>query len=315
MTTALSQGADRLRSDPPIPARRTRRPRSIVLRVLPWLLMAPALLLALTFKFVPLGQSVIFSFQKVQPFLGNEFVGLENYSRVFADPGFQAAMLHTVQIAVFQTLGATVVGLALALMLEGSARLLWGVRTAIFLPVVAAAAVVGEIWRILLYPDELGFANSVLGLVGIPAQSFLNDPDTALLWVIVVAIWTSAPYNMVIFLAGLAGVDRNLYEAAALDGAGLWSRLRYIVLPALRSAISIVLTLAAIRSLRVFTEVWVLTGGGPAGSTEVWMTRTFTVGTEGNDVGLSSAASVTLLIVTAALALTVNLVTRNKESR
>ncbi|GAP51688.1 transporter [Streptomyces azureus] len=111
---------------------------------------------------------------------------------------------------------------------------------------------------------------------------------------------------MVIILAGLAGVDRSLYEAAAMDGGSLWQRLRHITLPALRPALGIVLTLAAIRGLRVFTEVYVLTGGGPAGSTDVWMTRAYTLGFSRNDIGGASAASVLLLCVTLLLTVTVN---------
>jgi multiple sugar transport system permease protein len=122
----------------------------------------------------------------------------------------------------------------------------------------------------------------------------------------VMGIWMAAPYNMVIILAGLAGVDRSLYEAAAMDGVSLGQRLRYVTLPAIRPALGIVLTLAAIRGLRVFTEVYVLTGGGPAGSTDVWMTRAYTLGFTRNDIGGASAASVVLLCVTLLLTVTVN---------
>ena len=151
---------------------------------------------------------------------------------------------------------------------------------------------VAEVWRILYFPTDTGFLNSVLGFFNVPPQEFLSSPETALWYVMLVGIWTGAPYNMVIILAGLAGIDRTQYEAAAVDGVTLWQRLRYIVLPGLKASISVVLTLAAIRSLRTFTEVFVLTGGGPAGSTEVWMTRIYSLGFQQNDIGLASAASV-----------------------
>ncbi|MBT2497927.1 sugar ABC transporter permease [Agromyces sp. ISL-38] len=278
-----------------------------------WAFALPAIVLALLFKFIPLFNSFIYSFQKVQPFLGNEFIGLENYTEVLTDEKFQLAALHTVQIAFFQTLGGVVVGLGLALLLEGQARSLWFVRTTVFLPVVAAVAVVAEAWRSLLYPSELGFVNSLLGFVGIPPLEFLNSPGTAIWTIIFIGIWSGAPYNMVIFIAGLTSIEREMYEASALDGANRWQRLRYIVIPSLRASFAIVLTLAAIRALRVFTEVYVLTGGGPAGSTDVWMTRMYNVGTIGNNVGQSSAAAIILLVVIGALAAVTQYITRRRS--
>jgi multiple sugar transport system permease protein len=143
---------------------------------------------------------------------------------------------------------------------------------------------------------------------------FLDSPHSALWSVMIVGVWTGAPYNMVIILAGLTGVDRSLYEAAAVDGASVWHRLRHITLPALRPAITIVLTLAAIRSLRIFTEVYVLTGGGPAGSTEVWMTRVFSLGFQRNDIGVASAAAMLLLAVTLLLTVAVRVLRREEPA-
>jgi len=280
--------------------------------LLAWAFAFPALFLALLFKFIPMGNSVVYSFQKVQPFLGNEYIGTANYVGVLTDPQFQAAAKHTVLIAVWQTTGAVVMGLFLALLLEGQARRLWFIRTAVFLPVVAAVAVVAEAWRALLYPGELGFANTVLGFFGLPPQDYLTSPDQAIWTIIGIGIWSAAPYNMVIFIAGLASIDRDMYQAAALDGAGVWRRLISIVIPALRPAFAIVLTLAAIRALRIFTEVYVLTGGGPAGSTDVWMTRMFTVGSDG-DVGRASAAAVIMLVVISSLTLLVQYVIRRRS--
>ncbi|WP_049579614.1 carbohydrate ABC transporter permease [Streptomyces sp. SBT349] len=281
---------------------------------MPWVFLAPGLLLALFFKFIPMAEGIRLSLQEVQPFLGNQWVGLDNYEQVVRDERFQEAFGHTLLLGFGQTLGAIVVGFLLALLLEGQARSLWIIRTAVFLPVVTALAVVGEIWRLLYLPTSDGFANTMLGLVGFGPQPFLDSPDSALWSVMVVGVWIGAPYNMVIILAGLAGVQRSLYEAAAVDGASLWQRLRHITLPALRPALTIVLTLAAIRGLRIFTEVYVLTGGGPAGSTEVWMTRVFSLGFERNDIGVASAGSMILLAVTLVLTVTVRLFSRRAES-
>lgn len=283
--------------------------------VLPWLFLAPGLLLALVFKFLPMGKGIWLSFFKVRPFLGDKWVGWDNYTRVLTDHRFQDAIGHTLVLGIGQSLGAIVVGFVLALLLEGQARSLRIVRTAVFLPVVTATAVVGELWRLMYYPTSDGLINHALGFLGIGPVPFLDNPDTALWATMAMSIWIWAPYNMVILLAGLAGVDRTLYEAAAMDGVSLWQRLRYITLPAIRPALGIVLTLAAIRGLRVFTEVYVLTGGGPAGSTDVWMTRAYTLGFTRNDIGGASAASVVLLCVTLLLTVTVNYLRKRGDVR
>ncbi|WKX14914.1 carbohydrate ABC transporter permease [Streptomyces sp. NL15-2K] len=284
-----------------------RRARVLSKRaVLPWVFLAPGLLLALVFKFLPMGKGIWLSLFDVRPFLGDKWVGLDNYTRVLTDHRFQDAIGHTLLLGLGQSLGAIVVGFFLALLLEGQARSLKIVRTAVFLPVVTATAVVGEMWRLLYYPTSDGLINHGLSFLGLGPVQYLDNPNTALWATMVMAIWMLAPYNMVIILAGLAGVDRTLYEAAAMDGVSLWQRLRHVTLPAIRPALGIVLTLAAIRGLRVFTEVYVLTGGGPAGSTEVWMTRAYTLGFTRNDIGGASAASVVLLCVTLLLTVTVN---------
>ncbi|MFF3967428.1 carbohydrate ABC transporter permease [Streptomyces griseorubiginosus] len=287
---------------PALTARRAFRKKAVV----PWLFLAPGLLLALVFKFWPMAKGIWLSFFDVRPFLGDRWIGLDNYTRVLTDHRFQEAIGHTLVLGIGQSVGAIVVGFALALLLEGQARSLKILRTAVFLPAVTATAVVGELWRLMYYPTSDGLINSGLHFFGLGTVQFLDNPNIALYSTMAMGIWIWAPYNMVIFLAGLAGVDRSLYEAAAMDGVSLGQRLRYVTLPAIRPALMIVLTLATIRGLRVFTEVYVLTGGGPAGSTEVWMTRAYTLGFTRNDIGGASAASVVLLCVTLLLTVVVN---------
>ncbi|WP_326671024.1 sugar ABC transporter permease [Streptomyces canus] len=283
--------------------------------VVPWLFLAPGLLLALVFKFWPMAKGIWLSFFDVRPFLGDKWIGLENYSRVLTDHRFQDAIGHTLILGIGQSVGAILLGFALALLLEGQARSLKFLRTAVFLPAVTATAVVGELWRLMYYPTSDGLLNSGLHFFGLGTVQFLDNPGIALYSTMVMGIWIWAPYNMVIFLAGLAGVDRSLYEAAAMDGVSLWQRLRFVTLPAIRPALMIVLTLATIRGLRVFTEVYVLTGGGPAGSTDVWMTRAYTLGFTRNDIGGASAASVVLLCVTLLLTVLVNNLRKRGEAR
>jgi multiple sugar transport system permease protein len=278
--------------------------------------LAPALIIFALFKFVPLVRMVEMSFYEVRPFLGNLYVGGQNYNEVVSEEVFQRAIWHTIYLAVGTTVGSILLGLVLALVLEGQLRHLWFVRSAVFLPVVAAMAVVAEVWRILYYPDPDGAVNSIIGVLGLGPSPFLNSADTSLNSVMVVGIWKGAPYDMMIFLAGLAGVDRVLYEASAVDGASIWRRLWHVTFPALRPVFAILLTLAAIRGLRIFTEVFLLTNGGPDGASEVLMTLIYKVGLErSGELGVASAGSVVLLIATAGLTIFVQVMRRRGANR
>ncbi|GAB3615647.1 sugar ABC transporter permease [Okibacterium endophyticum] len=290
---------------PPVTAApRRRKPVKRGLWV-PWAFVAPALVLFALFKFVPMAQAVTMSFQNVQPFLGNQWVGMANYETLFSSPDFRSAVGHTLLLAGGQAAGSIVIGFALALLLEGQARRLWFVRSAAFLPVVVPLAVIAELWRIIYHPTETGLANQIIGLVTLGPSEWINSPDTSLLSVMIVGIWRNAPYDMIIIIAGLVGVDRSLYEACAIDGGGWFRRIRHVTLPALRPVISIVLTLAAIRGMRVFTEVYLLTNGGPNGSSDVVMTLIYRLGFERSELGVAAAGSVVLLVATIVLTILV----------
>ncbi|WP_433364863.1 carbohydrate ABC transporter permease [Streptosporangium sp. CA-115845] len=222
-------------------------------------------------------------------------------------------MGHSVTLAVGTTAGSLLLGFVLALLVEGKARHLWLIRTAAFLPVVVTMAAVAEVWRIMYHPGESGTLNSVLGLAGVAPQPFLADEDSSLLSIMGMNIWRGAPYDMMIFLAGLVGVDRTMYEASAVDGAPTWRRVWHITLPALRPVFWILATLAAIRGLRVFVEVYVLTNGGPNGSSEVLMTLIYKAGFQRNDLGVAAAGCVALFTVTLALTVIVRLARRRRD--
>ncbi|MFJ3124359.1 carbohydrate ABC transporter permease [Streptomyces sp. NPDC086993] len=280
----------------------------------PWLFLAPALLLFLYFKFIPMVSALTMSFQDVQPYLGNKWVGTENYATVLQSAGFREAAWHTIVLAVGQTAGSMALGLALALLMEGQGRRLGFVRSAAFLPVVVPIAVVAELWRIMYHPTADGMLNSLLGLVGFGPSGFINDPDSSMASIMLTGIWRGAPYDMMIFLAGLTSVDRGLYEAAKVDGASRRQRVWHVTVPGLRSVFSILFILAAIRGLRVFTEVFLLTNGGPDGSTEVVMTLIYKLGLEQNRLGVGAAGAVLLFIATLVLTVVVHLL-RRRESK
>ncbi|MEU6729591.1 sugar ABC transporter permease [Nonomuraea wenchangensis] len=279
-----------------------------------WLFLAPALLLFLYFKFIPMVVGLWKSLFKVQTFLGDEWVGLDNYRTIITDDLFAAAIWHSVVLALGTTIGSLVLGLGLALLVEGPARYLWFVRTAAFLPVVTTMAAVAEVWRIMFHPADNGMLNVIIGWAGVDPQPWLASEHSSLWSIMLMSVWRGTPYDMMIFLAGLVGVDRTLYEAAAVDGASTWRRLRHITLPALRPVFWILFTLAAIRGLRVFVEVYVLTNGGPNNSSEVLMTLIYKLGFQKNELGVASAGGIVLFLATLVLTVIVQLMRRRQAS-
>jgi multiple sugar transport system permease protein len=315
----MPQAAAPVRSDTPVvPARpphavpHRRSPRALRSWGIAWLFLAPALIIFAIFKFVPMIRAINMSFFEVRPYLGDRWVGWDNYHQVLTDPAFLNAIRNTAVLAILQTVGSLLLGLALALLLEGSARHLWLVRTAAFLPVVTAIAVVAEVWRILYFPAPDGTVNSVLGWFFLGPSQFLSSEHSSMASVIAVGIWRQAPYDMMIILAGLAGVNRDLYEASSVDGAGPVRRLWHVTFPALRPVFAILFVLAAIRGLRIFVEIYLLTNGGPNGSTDVMMTLIFRLGLERNEYGVASAGTVVLLLATMLLTVTVMLARRRR---
>jgi len=289
--------------------RRRSRRRS---RAVPWLFLAPALILLLYFKYIPMAEGLRMSFYEVRGYLGDTWVGGDNYDEIVTSEAFTSAIAHSLLLAVGTTAGSMVLGLGLALLLEGSARHLWFVRTAAFLPVVTTIAVVAEVWRIMYHPAADGPLNSIIGWFGIAPQPYLADADSSLLSIMGVGVWRGAPYDMMIFLAGLAGVDRTLYESSAVDGASTWRRFRHVTLPALRPVFAILFTLAAIRGIRVFTEVFLLTNGAPNGSTEVLMTLIYKLGLQRGELGIAAAGSIVLFLGTVVLTVAVRALRRRE---
>lgn len=280
---------------------------------IPWLFLAPALILFLYFKFIPMAQAVSMSVQEVRPYLGNTWVGSANYTEILSSDSFRSALGNTVVLAIGQTFGSMALGFGLALLVEGQTRKLTFIRSAAFLPVVVPIAVVAELWRIMYHPTSDGLLNQILGLVGLGPSGFINDPDTSLASIAVTGIWRGAPYDMMIFLAGLAGIDRGLYEAATVDGASVRQRILHVTLPGLRPVFAILFVLAAVRGFRSFTEVFLLTNGGPNGSTEVVMTLIYKLGLEQNRLGVGSAGAVLLFVATLVLTVCVQLLRRRRS--
>jgi multiple sugar transport system permease protein len=278
-----------------------------------WAFLAPALVLFLYFKFIPMITGLVMSFQEIR-YIDTTWVGVDNYAAILSDDAFLSAIWHSALLAVGTTAGSLLLGFGFALLIEGPAKYLWFVRTAAFLPVVTTMAAVAEVWRIMYYPGDTGLLNTILGWVALGPQPFLASEDSSLLSIMGMSIWRGTPYDMMVFLAGLVGIDRTLYEASAVDGASVWHRLRHITLPALRPVFWILFILAAIRGLRVFVEVYVLTNGGPNGSSEVLMTLIYKLGFQSGELGIASAGGIVLFVATLVLTVGVQLMRRRQAA-
>jgi multiple sugar transport system permease protein len=195
------------------------------------------------------------------------FVGLENYTNLFRDPVFWLALRNTLTFVVAG--GVLSVGISLGAALLVDARRVRGrafFRTAFFLPVVTTLVAVSVVWRFLYHP-RFGLLNHLLAAVGLPAVDWLGDPRWAMPALIAMSIWKNFGFNMVIFMAGLQAIPGRLYEAARIDGAGAWQSFRFVTLPSLAPTFLFVSLSTAIGSFQLFSEPYVMTGGGPSNAT------------------------------------------------
>jgi multiple sugar transport system permease protein len=194
------------------------------------------------------------------------WVGLSNYVRLFSTPlNWQVFGNTLYYMGVIVPVG-TALALGLALALNRGLRGIVVLRSLYFLPVISSTVAVSLVWG-WLYNQQFGLINYLLSLVGITGPAWLADTRTAMPAVIIMSIWKGLGYNMVIFLAGLQGIPQELYEAAAIDGAGAWARFRYVTLPLVSPTTFFVVVLSTIAAFQVFDQTYVMTGGGPAYST------------------------------------------------
>lgn len=270
----------------------------IFLGVRPWLYLAPVIILFIYFKFIPVFRALVYSFEEVSFMGGNEWIGLANYREILGNPEFFNAVSNTVIYTLLVVIFAALLGFMTALLLQGQSKSVRFVRGFYFIPVVVAVAVVAELWVALLWPTNASIVNSLLGSLGLGPFGFYSDPNMSLGSVIAMHIWKLAPYNAVIFIAGLAAVNQELYDVADIDGANGWQKTIYVTLPSIKGATYIVVVLSVIRVLRTFQHVYLTTGGGPANSSQVIMTHIYRYGFEVYDFGYASAASILLLLVT-----------------
>ncbi len=277
---------------------RLHRTRASRAALIGWLFSLPFLIIFLVFKGIPILLAAVMSLTNLRVAhlrnpLGADFIGIEGYQRLFSDPSFLRAFLNTALYVVAGVPLTMMIGLVLALVLNsGITRLKAAFRASFFAPVVTNIIAIAVLWKYAFAP--LGPVNSFLESLGATGADWLGNPNTAFGVVLGLGIWRNFGICMVIFLAGLQTIPEEVREAAALDGAGSWRRLISVTLPLLRPTTLLVSILMVIAYVQIFEEPYLVTTGGPVGSTRSLALYVYEQFGYGN-LATSSAASFILL--------------------
>lgn len=234
--------------------------------------VAPSLVMLLVFTVAPIGAAAVLSFFQWDLLTSPDFVGLGNFRELAGDADFKAALVHTLVFIAGYVPVVMVVGLALAVMMSRRSRLAGVSRVVFFMPVVSAWVAVALMWKWMLN-SRFGVVNWVLDLIGIEGPAWLFERGWAMVSVITASVWKDAGFVMILFLAGLAAIPESYRESALVDGANRWQAFWQVTFPLLTPTVFLVSIILLINSFQVFEQVWILTEGGPLGSTTVVVER------------------------------------------
>ena len=292
---SLSRAASRTRT------RSARDPRSGRLALV---FTGPFFVLFVAFLFWPVVSALWTSFFDDSLVGSATWAGLDNYRELVEDPNFWAAMWHTALFTILSVPPLVLLALGLALLVSRVTRMQWLFRLAFFAPYVLPVSVVVLIWN-WMYQPGFGLINSYLTSLGFAEVNWLGQPGVAMVSAVIVTVWWTLGFNFVLFLAGLQEIPRELYEAAATDGAKPGQQLRRITLPLLSSTTLLVTTLQIIHSLKIFDQIYLLQLGtpGPENSTRVAIQYIYEAGFTQYRIGYASAMSFVFFLVIIAVAL------------
>jgi raffinose/stachyose/melibiose transport system permease protein len=279
-------------------ARSARRGSSSRTKLELLLLLAPALVLFVLFVMAPMAAAIYYSFYHWTGFGPlNDFVGLGNYRKALSDPIFQGAIWHNVLIAVLSLVVQLPLSLGLALLLNGRIHGRALLRTLVFAPYVLSEAITAVLWLSILQPG--GAVDKMLAGVGLKGMTheWLADRGIVLYTLFAVITWKYIGFGIILFLAGLQGVPPELKEAAAIDGATSWQTTRRVVIPLLGPTVRIWAFLSIIGALQLFDLIWIMTLGGPAGSSATMATYLIDRGFRRYQFGYGSAVTVVLFTI------------------
>lgn len=262
----------------------------------PYLFLLPAGVILLTFFFIPFFQTIFLSFQDYSNNIYNaDWVGLENYAQIFKNPVFYKVMLNTFIYLIVAVPVLAIVPLFLAILINQKIRGITIYKILIYMPVIVSIVVAALAFK-WLYADQ-GILNYILKVFHIKPIGWLTDSNYAIYSVIILTIWKGIGYYMMIYLAALMSVPKELYEACDIDGAGFLRKHLTVTIPHIMPTIALVTTISSISAMKIFAEIYVMTKGGPLNSTKTIVYYIYEKAFENLDLGYASAMAVILLAV------------------
>jgi multiple sugar transport system permease protein len=280
----------------------SRSPRQIAARLHSghvlhaYLFIAPVVILFGLFRVAPSIQTLLYSFYKVELLKGRfTFIGLDNFHDLLTDEIFRRATVNTLIYVITIVPISAFLGLILAVLFNARFHLKEFFKAVYFSPMITSTVAAAMVWW-WMYNPQFGIFNVLLKLVGLPEQPWLMSSHMALPSIIIFSIWKTLGYNMIIYLAGLQAVPPQFYEAATIDGAGALERFWRITVPLLAPTTTFILIYNTILALQVFDQVFVLTGGGPAGSTNVVVLDLYRQAFERYNFGYAAAEAMVLFL-------------------
>ena len=278
-----------------------------------YILSGPAVVLLAAFLIVPIILTIYYSFFTYQVMRPDRiiFSSVKNYQKLFADRNFWQALRNMVYFTVLVVPIQCVLALCLALLVSSRRRGVSIFRTMYFSPQVTSMVVIAILWVILYNSNaSTGLINALLAHFGIGPINFLNDPKTAMNSIIFMSAWQGAGYQMMIFLAGLNGIPSEQYEAASVDGATTFQQFRYVTLPGLKNTIKYVVMITLIQAMKLFTQPYIMTHGGPQNKTKTLVYYIYEQGFQKGNFGYACAVATIFFIIVVALSMLVKKLTR-----
>lgn len=262
----------------------------------PYFFLLPAVVLLVIFFFIPFFQTVILSFQDYSNSIYNaDFAGLQNYIKLFKNPIFYKVLINTFLYLIIAVPILAIIPLFLAILLNQKLRGITLYKILIYLPVIVSIVVAAIAFK-WLYAEQ-GILNYIVTSLGFEPIGWLTDPKWSLISVIIVTIWKGIGYYMMIYLAALMSVPKELYEACDIDGANFLTKHLTVTVPHILPTIALVVTISSISAMKVFAEIYVMTKGGPLNSSKTIVYYIYERAFENLDLGYASAMAVVLLII------------------
>ncbi len=256
----------------------------------------PSFIVLTLFFYIPFAETFILSFKIYQNIYSPDWVGVANYIKLFNSPIFWQTLFNTFLYVFIVVPALVVLPLIIAIVVNQKFKGTNIFKLIIYLPVVVSLVVAGIAWK-WIYADS-GILNYLISLIKLPSVGWLTDPNTAIFSVMMVTIWKGLGYYMLIYLAALTAIPKDLYEAADIDGASSLNKHLLITIPHLKPTIALVSIISSISAMKVFVEIYVMTKGGPLNSSKTIVYYIYQRAFENLDLGFASAAGVVLLVIT-----------------